>query len=140
LLPRFSLGDGYLELSGGAGRILLFSTGGRGTAADWVDYLTTDPRLTASEPQPIEIGGIPSTVLEVRLTGPEFPLFTYADADPGTPDVQWIVEESHVNRIFVTNIGSEAVAIIAGSAEEEATEFFAEVDAWLGELEWLTTG
>ena len=136
LLPRYSLGNEYLEFSAGVGRVLLFTTGGRATAAEWVEYLTTDPRLVSSEPEAIEIGGLPGTVLEVSLAGPEFPLFTYSDNDPGTPDVQWVVHEGHLNRVLVTDVSNDAVAIIADAPEAEAAEFFSEVDALLEGLEW----
>jgi hypothetical protein len=136
LIPRDSLGNGYLEFSAGAGRVLMFTTAGRATAGDWVDYLTTDPRLTPSDTRTIEIGGLPTTVLDVSLAGPEFPLFTYSDTDPGTPDVQWVVQEGRPNRFFITEVSGEAVAIVAEAPEDEAAEFFAEVDALLANLEW----
>ena len=126
LIPRFSLGDGYLEFSAGTGRILMFTTAGWDTAAEWVENLTTDSRLIASEPQAMEIGGLASTVLEVRLNGLEFPPFTYSDTDPGTPNVGWFVEEGHLNRFFITELSGEAVAIVADAPEDEAAEFFVE--------------
>lgn len=140
LIPRYSLGDGYLEFSAGTGRVLMFTTAGRGTTAEWVDYLTTDPRLTSSDTQTIEIGGLPTTMLDVTLVGPEFALFTYSDTDPGTPDVQWVVHEGRINRFFITEVSGEAVSIVAEAPEDEAAEFFAEVDALLANLEWMAAG
>jgi hypothetical protein len=139
LTPRYSLGSGYLEFSAGTGRVLMFTTAGRGTTAEWVDYLTTDPRLTSSNPGAIEIGGLPTTVLDVRPAGPEFPLFTYSDTDPGTADVQWVVQEGRLNRFFITEVSGEAVAIVAEAPEDEAA-FFAAVDALLANLEWTAAG
>lgn len=140
LIPRYSLGNGYLEFSAGEGRVLMFTTAGRGTTAEWVDYLTTDPRLTSTDSRAIEIGGLPTTMLDVRLSGPEFPLFTYSDTDPGTPDAQWVVHEGRLNRFFITEVSGEAVTIVAEAPEDEAVEFFAEVDALLADLEWTAAG
>jgi hypothetical protein len=58
-----------------------------GTAIqDWIDYLSTDPRLVASDPVPVELGGISGESIDVRIA----PDWTTACPGFGYPVVQFI--------------------------------------------------
>jgi hypothetical protein len=129
-----ALSNGLIDYRGGTDEFLLFTTAGRDSVDEWVEYLTTDPRLIATEVQDIEIGGQPGVFTDVRLTGDSFTLFTYAPA-PGD-NAEWEVATGAADRVYLVEVDGTIIAILAEAPEDDFEDWTSAIDATLATLEW----
>lgn len=134
LAKSSEIADGWIDYRSGTNQFVLFTVGGPGSVEAWLEFLTTDERMIATEPQPSDIGGRPATTVDVRLTGPSFTMFTYAPA-PGE-NAGWGISDGSANRIHLVAFDDVTVAILIEAPEDEFEEFASAVDASLITMEW----
>lgn len=118
---------------------ILFAVAERETVEEWVDFLTTNPGLTATEPVPVEIGGAPGFTLEVRV-GPEATEIGCQSLGPCayivTEGNGWYIVGGLPNQVWVVDVGGRAVLISAEASESSFEGFVARVEEALATLEW----
>lgn len=132
------ISDGWIDYRSGTGEYVLFTTAGRDSIDAWVEYLTNNSRLVATEPRPTEIGGQPATTVDVRNAGEPTDLLSYSPA-PGE-NATWGIPGGGVDRIHLVEVEGVTIAILIEAPEEDFDEFAAGVDAALATLEWNPEG
>jgi hypothetical protein len=114
------------------------------TPAQWVERLTTVESLDASEPEPIEIGGAPGQVFDVRLNelGPEcvagggtlggvcLPIHGPEDG------YVWVIEDDRPARIWVLDVGGQTLVLTTDAREDRFEDWAATMDEVLATVEW----
>ncbi len=138
LVKSTAINTGWIDYRAGSGQYVVFTVGGPESVDAWVEYLTTDDLMIATEPQITDIGGQTATTIDVRLSGDPFDLFTYAPA-PGDLAV-WGIEPGAADRIHLVEVDGVTIAIIIEAPEAAFEEFAAAVDASLATLEWNPAG
>ena len=132
------INKGWIDYRSGSAKYVLFTTAGRDSVDAWVEYLTSNSRILATEPQATEIGGLPAVTIDVRNTGQPMDLFIYAPA-PGE-SATWGIPEGGVDRIHLVEADGVIVAILIEAPEEDFDEFATAVDNALATLEWNPEG
>ena len=138
LTKNSQINNGWIDYRSGTGKYVLFTTAGRDSVDAWVEYLTNNSRLIATEPQTTEIGGQPATTIDVRNADESVDLFIYAPA-PGV-GATWGIPEGGVDRIHLVEVDGVTIAILIEAPEEDFDEFATAVDAALATLEWNPEG
>ena len=133
LTKAMAMGNGLIDYRGGTDKFLLFTTAGPDSLDEWVEYLTTDPRLIATEVQDIELGGQPGVFVDVRLTGDPFTLFRYETAE-------WEVSSGAADRVYLVEVDGTGIAILAEAPEDDFEAWTSVIDAALATLEWNPGG
>ncbi len=138
LAKNSGIADGWIDYRSGTNQFVLFTVGGPGSVEAWLEFLTTDERMIATEPQQSNIGGQPATTVDVRLAGPSFTMFGYAPA-PGE-NASWGILDGSVNRIHLVEFEDVTVAILIEAPQDQFEEFASAIDASLTTLEWNPAG
>jgi hypothetical protein len=114
------------------------------TPEQWVERLTSNEALDASEPAPIDIGGAPGHVLDVRLNEPGPECVAGGSALGGTclpihgPEdgYVWVIEGDRPARIWVVDVGGQTVMLSTDAREDRFENWAATMDEVLATIEW----
>jgi hypothetical protein len=137
ILNGYTVSTGWVDFIKGSDQYILFTTAGRDSTSEWIEYLTTDSRLVATEPQETEVGGEPAAVLDIRLSGEPFTLFGYAPQP--LENASWEVVPGGTDR-YLIDFDDVTVAIFAEAPEADFEDWIATVEATLATLEWNPAG
>jgi hypothetical protein len=115
----------------GIDQYVVFTELGPDTVEGWIAGLTSNESLTVSEPSVVELDGAPGLSVDLRLSdgAQEAILFREGWGD-------WNVAPGRPNRVWVTEVGGEVVAILADAPEATFDEWVATVEEVLSTVDW----
>ena len=136
--------DFEAEINSG-GNYVVLTTAGPSDVDGWVDHLTTDTEVLASEAPSFEVGGLPASVIDAALADSAAPK-PECDSDPcfvlfsvdfhQQSNTTYALVADHPTRIWLLDVRGETVAIIAEAPMASFDGWVVEVEAALTELEW----
>ena len=115
----------------GIDQFVVFTELGPDTVEGWIEGLTSNGSLTVSEPAVVELDGAPGLSVELSLSEGEQEAILFRE---GWGD--WNVAPGRPNRVWVTEVGGEVVAILADAPEAKFDEWVATVEEVLGTIHW----
>lgn len=141
----YRFGDWLVEVTKPTGELLVFTTVGAADIDAWVELLTADAALVASEPEAAEVGSLQALTLEVRLAddwtarpaGCLDPCRLVFDHRPSPDEAYgWALFQDHPNRVWLVDVGGVPVAIFAEATEARFEAWVVEVEEALAGLAW----
>ena len=108
----------------------------------WVERLTTNEALDASEPQPVELGTASGHVFDVRLND------SASECARGTlggrcvtlhgPEdgLVWVIEDGRAARIWVLDVEGETVMFSSDAREDRFEAWVPKIDEVVNSIEW----
>lgn len=121
-------------------RLMAFTRTGPETVNDWIAAVTTADQLEASEPEAVEIGGMPGFRVDLEVSEAasaercfnDGRCYTLFQDEAG----YWPVEEGRPTAAWFLDVNGETVAIVTDSREDTFDEWTATVEEILATLEW----
>lgn len=104
----------------GIDRWLTFTSLGPDTIEDWVSLASRNPAISATDPEPVDLGGATGVSVDLRLNEgeQEVPLLREGWGE-------WTVSAGRPNRLWIVEAGGEVVLILTDAPESA-------FDAWIG--------
>jgi hypothetical protein len=125
--------------------VLTFLLKSPDTVDDWVENLTTNQELDATEPQPTEIGGAAGYVVDVALTENARECVEVGATDTcfvlhrDTKHASYILD-GRPARIWIVAVGGETVLLWTDAREDRFADWASGMETILQTLEWTTGG
>jgi hypothetical protein len=132
---QFYTGTDNLYLRPADGGAIAFFLSGPDTADGWLSEISGTDAFDVSEPQAVTVDGVDGFVVDVRLADGA------TDAPPliENPDVAWNLQEGSAARVWILDIGPEALAIVTGADEAAFAEWADAVGTAIESLRWNPT-
>ena len=133
----------YIDV--GINQVMFAIDQGPETVDGWLERLTTDEDLIATEPTPVAVGGAPGYTLDVRLApggGATSPSCQPAPCEPlFTAGFRgWNILDGLPNRLWIVDLDGSPVLIAAEASEESFEAFIGPIEEALATLEWGERG
>jgi hypothetical protein len=131
-------GDGFIDLHSKefADSFLVVTTVGpeagfreEEPTIEWLDWLTTHPQITTSDPTAIEIGGLEATSIQIEVAE-EMAFFH----NPGGGI--WYASVGFPQRVYLLEVGDAELALFADSPAARFEGFIGQVESAFADWEW----
>lgn len=115
----------------GIDRFVVFTELGPDTVDGWIQGLTSNARLTVSEPSVIELDGAPGLSVDVSLNEGEREAILFRE---GWGD--WTVTPDRPNRVWAVEVAGEVVVIVTDAPAAAFDDWVVQVEEVLGTIDW----
>lgn len=128
--PELS-GSTTQTMTAGMDRWVIFTQAAPSTAEEWIERLSSDANLTASEPEVVELGGASGVTLDVSVPQGQSDVVLLREGFG-----EWTASAGRPHRVWILEVGGELLVILTDAPERAFDSWAATVEDVLATIVW----